>query len=68
MKYANDSAKELKKIDSLKSLNQDLIINLEFNIKYRAKNKMGALMLDNMLLYYHPENKSFEVVRLQDKQ
>ncbi len=68
LKYANDSAKELKKIDSLKSLNQDLIINLEFNIKYRAKNKMGALMLDNMLLYYHPENKSFEVVRLQDKQ
>ena len=71
LKYASDkedSAKQLKKIDSLKSLKQDAIINYEFTISYRAKNKMGALMLDNMLLFYHPENKSFEVVRLQEKQ
>lgn len=71
LKYASDkedSAKQLKKIDSLKLLNQDAIINYQFTISYRAKNKMGALMLDNMLLFYHPENKSFEVIRLQDKQ
>lgn len=41
-------------------------INVEVN--YRAKNKLGALILDNMLLYYHPKSKSFEVVRLQEKQ
>ena len=71
LKYASDkedSAKQLKKIDSLKLLNQDAIINYQFTISYRAKNKMGALTLDNMLLFYHPENKSFEVIRLQDKQ
>lgn len=71
LKYASDiedSVKQLKKIDSLKLLNQDAIINYQFTISYRAKNKMGALMLDNMLLFYHPENKSFEVVRLQEKQ
>ncbi len=28
---------------------------------------MGALVLDDILLFFHPENKSFEVVRLQDK-
>lgn len=71
LKYASDkedSAKQLKKIDSLKLLNQDAIINYQFTISYRAKNKMGALMLDNMLLFYHPENTRFEVIRLQDKQ
>ena len=71
LKYASDkedSAKQLKKIDSLKLLNQDAIINYQFTISYRAKNKMGALTLDNMLIFYHPENKSFEVIRLQDKQ
>ncbi len=71
LKYASDkedSAKQFKKIDSLKLLNQDAIINYQFTISYRAKNKMGALMLDNMLLFYHPENMSFELVRLQDKQ
>ena len=71
LKYASDkvdSAKQLKKIDSLKLLNQDAMINYELTISYRAKNKMGALMLDNMLLFYHPENNRFEVVRLQEKQ
>ena len=71
LKYASDkedSAKQLKKIDSLKLLNQNDILNYQFTISYRAKNKMGALTLDNMLLFYHPENKSFEIIRLQDKQ
>ena len=71
LKYASDkedSVKQLKKIDSLKLLNQDDILNYQFTISYRAKNEMGALILDNMLLFYHPENKSFEVIRLQDKQ
>ena len=71
LKYASDkedSAKQLKKIDSLKLVNQNDILNYQFTISYRAKNKMGALTLDNMLLFYHPENKSFEVIRLQDKQ
>ena len=63
-----DSAKSLNKIDSLKLLNQNNIINYQFTINYRAKNKMGALLLDNMLLFYHPENSSFEIVRLQEKQ
>jgi len=45
----------------------DSIINVNIAINYRAKNKMGALMLDNMLLFYHPETKAFEVIRLQDK-
>ena len=71
LKYASDkedSVKQLKKIDSLKLLNQDDILNYQFTISYRAKNEMGALILDNMLLFYHPENKNFEVIRLQDKQ
>jgi len=71
LKYASDkedSANQLKKIDSLKLLNQDAIINYQFTIGYRAKNQMGALVLDNMLLFYHPETKRFKVIKLQDKE
>lgn len=46
----------------------DSLHHINIEVSYRAKNKMGALVLDNMLLFYHPENKSLEVVRLQDKQ
>ena len=71
LKYVSnkeDSTKELKKIDSLKMLNQNDLLNYQLTISYRAKNKMGALILDNMLLFYHPESKNFEVIKLQDKQ
>ena len=70
LKYASDkedSAKQLKKIDSLKLVNQNDILNYQFTISYRAKNKMGALILDNMLLYYYQDQNKFEVIKLQDK-
>ena len=42
LQYASDkedSAKQLKKIDSLKLLNQDSIINYQFTISYRVFDK-----------------------------
>ncbi len=58
-----------KDINSHKAIlnKPDLLHHIEINIKYRAKNAMGALMLDNMLLFYYPEINRFEVSSLQDK-
>lgn len=46
----------------------DSLHHINVEISYRAKNKMGALALDNMLLSYYPKTNNFEIVRLQDKQ
>ena len=46
----------------------DSLHHINVEIRYRAKNKMGALALDNMLLSYYPKTNNFEIVRLQDKQ
>lgn len=37
----------------------DSIDHINIAVKYRAKNKMGALILDEMLLMYFPFNKTF---------
>ncbi len=69
LKYASDemdSTNNLRKTDSLKKLNQDEIINLQISIQYRAKNKMNATILDNMLIFYVPKTNQFELIKIQD--
>jgi hypothetical protein len=62
-----ESSRNLREIDSLKKLNQDDIINLQISIKYRAKNKINATILDNMLIIYDPKTNKFDPIRLQDE-
>lgn len=37
----------------------DTVDHVNITVKYRAKNKMGALILDEMVLMYFPFNKTF---------
>lgn len=48
-----------------KLFDKDSIHHINININYRAKNRLGALTLDNMFLIYHPFKDSFEVISLQ---
>jgi hypothetical protein len=67
LKYKQDSAKSYRELDSLAKIDKNKIINYQITITYRAKNAMGALMLDKMLLFYYPESNRFQVYRLQEK-
>ena len=46
----------------------DSLHHINIKVSYRAKNKMGALVLDNMILFFYPKTNNFEIIRIQDKQ
>ena len=56
-----EKKKEITKLSSSPGYS-DSILNLQIEVKYRGKNKMGALILDDLDLRYFPqENKIVEV-------
>ena len=55
----NSSQENLKGIDSLLAL-PDRVININLEVKMRAKNKLNALVLQTLKFTYNPKDKSFD--------
>lgn len=62
IKLLNESIKDSK----IKLTKPDAIDHINTHVAYRAKNRFGALILDEMLLIYFPIEKKFKLIRLQE--
>jgi hypothetical protein len=54
-----DIAQEKTALDSLEKLNPDSVIDLEITVRYRGKNKLGAMVLDSLALKYNIASDRF---------